>query len=100
MGSGIVDIVGTVLTEAVTLVIAAISKVVVQYAGGMSIGRIQGSTVIRTSLLPAYVRRGWERFEKALLRSRRIEDAWAPRLSLVHDGRVSEFLDECFFSSN
>lgn len=75
-----------------------IHRATMKVIAGMQTRDIQRPAIERTSLLAAHV--GWRRegLRKTLVRPKGEEDLGTPRLPLVHDTRVLEFLDESFLA--
>ena len=84
---------GALLVAVEMSVVAEVAAVIM-----VSAGNEQRATVVCAALLAAEVGGGGERFGQSLVWPVREEDPGSPLVSLVHDARVLELLDECFLA--
>lgn len=86
--------------ERSALLVAVEMSVVAKVAAVImvSAGNEQRATVVCATLLAAEVGGSGEGFRQSLVWTIREEDPRSPLVSLVHDARVLELLDECFLA--
>jgi hypothetical protein len=59
-------------------------------------GNVKRATIVGAAFFATDMGGGRELLGETLVRARRVEDFWAPGLSLVHDARIFELFDKSF----